>query len=141
MKWGGHLIKSWSSTQQVIATSSGEAELYAMVKGASQTKGLIAMLNDFGYAVNAKVCTDANAAIGIVHRQGLGKTRHVDVQYLWIQQEVRDGRLDVAKVNTLENMADLFTKALTADTIEKHMKNLGLSTYTSRAATAPKVAN
>ena len=28
---GGHLIKSWSSTQPVIALCSGEAELYALV--------------------------------------------------------------------------------------------------------------
>ena len=140
MKWGSHLIKSWSSTQQVIATSSGEAELYAMVKGVSQTKGLISMLNDLGYNANAKVCTDANAAIGIVHRQGLGKTRHVDVQYLWVQQEVYEGRLNVEKVGTQENMADLLTKALEADAINRHMANLKMQTCLTRARTAPKLA-
>ena len=30
---GAHLVKSWSSTQNSISLSSGEAELYAMVKG------------------------------------------------------------------------------------------------------------
>jgi len=75
---GSHMVKSWSSTQQNIALSSGEAELYAVVKGAAQTKGLMAMMNDFGLKVGAKVCTDASAAIGIVHRQGLGKTRHIE---------------------------------------------------------------
>ena len=43
-----HMIKSWSSTQQLVALSSGEAELYALIKGASQTKGIISMLVDFG---------------------------------------------------------------------------------------------
>ena len=33
---GGHMIKSWSSTQNVIALSSGEAEYYGLVKGAAQ---------------------------------------------------------------------------------------------------------
>ena len=33
-------MKSWSSTKQVMALSSGEAELYGMLKGATQTKGL-----------------------------------------------------------------------------------------------------
>ena len=30
--FGSHLIKSWSSTQNVIALSSGEAEYYGLVK-------------------------------------------------------------------------------------------------------------
>ena len=67
---GKHLIKSWSSTQQVIALSSGEAELYGMLKGATQTKGLISMMADFGEEnVVATVCSDASAAIGLAHRQ------------------------------------------------------------------------
>ena len=31
---GNHAVKSWSSTQAVIALSSGEAEYYGLVKGA-----------------------------------------------------------------------------------------------------------
>ena len=81
---GGHLIKSWSSTQPVIALSSGEAELYALVKGASQATGLMSMLFDYGLELGARVCIDSSAALGIAHRVGLGKTRHIDVQYLWI---------------------------------------------------------
>ena len=64
MKFGGHVIKSWSMTQHCIAMSSGEAELYVLVKGAAQTKGLMSMLTDFGRAVTAEVCMDASAAIG-----------------------------------------------------------------------------
>ena len=45
---GHHVMKSWSSTQQLEALSSGKAELYALIKGASQTKGVILMLVDFG---------------------------------------------------------------------------------------------
>ena len=74
------MIKSWSSTQQVMALSSGEAELYGALKGATQTKGLISMMADFGEKVVATVCSDASAAISIAHRQGLGKTRHIEVQ-------------------------------------------------------------
>ena len=42
--WGNHLIKSWSSTQSVVALSSGEAEYYGMVKGASVAIGLQSVL-------------------------------------------------------------------------------------------------
>ena len=37
---GGHVIKSWSTTQPVIALSSGEAGLHSLAKAASQAKGL-----------------------------------------------------------------------------------------------------
>ena len=48
MFFGKHLIKSWSSAQQVMALSSGEAELHGMIKGATQTQGLISMMADLG---------------------------------------------------------------------------------------------
>ena len=114
---GDHLLKSWSTTQQVTALSSGEAELYAMLKGATQSKGMMSMLGDFGASVEATVCSDASAAIGIAYRRGLGKTRHIEVQYLWIQREVADGKLQLEKVSTDANPADLLTKALNSEKI------------------------
>ena len=65
-----------------MALSSGKAELHGMLKAATQTKGLISMMTDLGEKVVATVCSDASAATGIAHRQGLGKTRHIEVQYL-----------------------------------------------------------
>ena len=32
---GSHMIKGWSTTQSVIALSSGEAEYYGLVRGSS----------------------------------------------------------------------------------------------------------
>ena len=43
---GRHCIKSWSSNQAVIALSSGEAEFYAMIKGASELLGVISLAQD-----------------------------------------------------------------------------------------------
>ena len=37
---GGHYIKSWSKNQSVVALSSAEAELYAIIKTASETLGI-----------------------------------------------------------------------------------------------------
>jgi len=136
---GKHMIKSWSTTQQTIAMSSGEAELYAMVKGAAQTKGLISMINDYGFRFDACVCSDASAAIGIVHRQGLGKTRHIQVQYLWMQAEVADGRMKVQKVRTDDNPADLMTKSLSNETMSRHLHDLSFCVDTTRAKSAARL--
>ena len=59
---GNHLIKSWASTQPVIALSSGEAELYALVKAATQAAGMLSMLADYGFQAKAVAYTDATAA-------------------------------------------------------------------------------
>ena len=64
---GSHLLKSWSTTQPVIAISSGKAEFYALVKTAAQAKGLFSFLMDYNMAATVLAHTDSTAAIGIVH--------------------------------------------------------------------------
>ena len=94
----------------MIALSSGEAELYALVKAASQAKGLCSLMADFGLETKTSVHTNSTAAIWIVHRRGLGKTRHIEVQYLWVQDNVNRKTMSVEKVGTKEDPADMFTK-------------------------------
>ena len=52
IKLGLHTIKGWSSTQKVIAKSSGEAELYAVNKGASIGLGIRSSFKDMGISIN-----------------------------------------------------------------------------------------
>ena len=136
---GGHTLKSWSSTQHCIALSSGEAELYALTKAAAQVKGLMSLIGDFGQHLQGRVCTDATAAIGMAWRRGLGKTRHIDVQYLWLQDELNEERLGLSKVNTKDNPADIFTKAVSADLLMQHLVSLGYELCDGRATTAPRL--
>ena len=83
--WGSHCIKTWWSTQATIALSSAEAELYALTKGAAQGLGMMTLMEDFGIPTAVTVHTDASAAIGLVRRAGLGKLRHLNVRYVWLQ--------------------------------------------------------
>lgn len=48
IKVNGHTVKMWSTTQNVIAVSSAEAEYYGLVKGASQAIRIRSMLKDLG---------------------------------------------------------------------------------------------
>ena len=45
---GNHVIKSWSSTQTVVALSSGEAEYYGVTKGACEGIGIAGLIADLG---------------------------------------------------------------------------------------------
>ena len=107
---GSHLLRAWSSTQAIIALSSGEAEYYALLKGASAGSGLQAIMDDVGVFLPMCLCTDSAAAKGIVQRRGLGKTRHISVIYLWLQHKVSQGEIQIKKVPGLSNPADLITK-------------------------------
>ena len=133
---GAHAIKSWSSNQSVIALSSAEAELYALLKGASQSLGLQSMAADFGDDVSIGLYSDASAAIAISQRTGLGKLRHIQTQYLWLQERVSQKHLSLHKVVGTANPADMLTKGVPAALLHKHLSYSGLSTASGRADAA-----
>ena len=116
---GSNCIKTWPTTQATVALSSAEAKLYALIKGASQALGLMSLLDDLGQAVKTTFFTDASAAIGIVRRSGFGKLRHLNVRYLWLQDQVREGMVSLTKVKGTENPADIMTKNVNHQSAEK----------------------
>eukprot|EP00959_Pyramimonas_sp_CCMP1952_P288595 6035130-Pyramimonas_sp.AAC.1 len=65
-----------------------------------------------GNRMSVKACGGSTAAIGICSRLGVGRIRHLDAKYLWLQEKVAEGWVRTAKVPTTENVADLMTKVL-----------------------------
>ena len=137
---GMHCIKSWSTTQAIIALSSAEAEYYGIVKAASQGLGIKSLCRDFERVVDLEVHTDASAARSIANRHGLGKVRHIDTHYLWVQQRVARADFKVAKVWGKENPADLLTKFLDSESIKKCMCLFGIQFLSGRSAEAPQLS-
>ena len=122
---GGHLLRSWSKEQGFIALSSGESELYAANYGAQQAMGLQSIMTDFGVKASIRLEMDASAAIGIVQRQGLGRTRHISANDLWLQEKVKNDKVKVVKIPGSLNSADIGTKILARDVICAHMRRMG----------------
>ena len=114
----------WCKTQAVVALSSAEAELYGLVRASAETMGLISMCKDLGTHMSGLVLGDASAALAIVARRGLGKLRHLDTNYLWIQEKAAKGDLNFKKVAGVDNGADLFTKTLSWNEIQSHIHKL-----------------
>jgi hypothetical protein len=52
--------------------------------------------------------------------------RHLDIRDLWLQKEVREGRLVVEKVPGDKNAADLMTKTLTIKEIEDRLRGMNI---------------
>ena len=122
---GKHMIKSWSKVQALTALSTAEAELYAACLGSQQAIGMQTIAQDMGIGIALSLEVDATAAIGIMNRTGLGRMRHVDVRFLWLQDMVRNGGIKVFKVLGTANTSDLGTKALASDQIEKLIRLMG----------------
>ena len=123
--YGSNYLKRWSKTQATRALSSAEAELYSVVKTAAETIGIVSIFQDFNTIVKGCVLCDASAALGIVRRKGVGKTRHIDTGFLWIQEKNESKELRFDKVLGEANPADMYTKVLASDAIRKHMSTMG----------------
>ena len=123
---GDHLLKSYSSTQQTLALSSGESEFYATIKAASSALGAKAMAADLGVELGVNVATDASASKAMVSRRGFGKVKHISRCFLWIQQRIREKEMRVSKVGTNDNPADIGTKFLEFPKIQHLLRLLSL---------------
>lgn len=124
VQWGQHTIKTWITAQTMIALSSGEAEYYGMVKGASIGLGLQSVLKDFGITFSLELRSDASAAISISTRTGFGKVRHIEVCQLWLQDKVKQAKISVVEVGANEHVADTLTKHVSKETLGKHWAQL-----------------
>ena len=109
------------------------------VKGACVAWGFQSMLKDLGLKAWATLFTDSSAARGIIHREGLGKLRHLETGYLWLQAAVKNKRLQVRNVLGTENPTDSFTKHLGAADIWKHLTTLHMPPEEGRTSVVPGI--
>ena len=84
---------------------------------------------DIGIPFDIMLKTDASAALGVVNRRGVGKTRHIDTQELRLQSAVRNRELEVQKAGE-ENVADILTKYVKTEVFEKHTTEMGFTKTT-----------
>ena len=138
---GEHVIRTYCKQQKVVALSSAEAELYAMVAASAETLGLQAYARDLGMEMQCELFCDSAAALGIAQRAGIGKVRHLRTQGLWVQEVRVSGRITYLKVLGEKNPADLLTKYMPADTINKHVGTMNVKWCEGRAASAPTLDN
>ena len=89
--FGGHCLKTYASTQPLIALSVGEAEYYAIVKGGCTGLGMQSLFKDLGVDVEVQINTDSSTGKSVASRRGAGKIRHLDTRDLWIQERVARG--------------------------------------------------
>ena len=136
---GSHCLKAWASTQSVVALSSGEAEYYGLTKAGCVGIGMKSLYGDFMIDTTMEVHlhTDSTAAKGIASRRGLGKLRHIEVQYFWLHDHFARKTFTLHKVLGTENPADLMTKYLPELMIIKCLMTMSMEYMSGRSIVAP----
>jgi len=122
---GEHTVKHGSNLQTTVALSSGESEYYGLVKGGAAGLGLQSLLSDWGFDWEVELSSDSSAARGHVARRGLGKMRHIQTRYLWLQERVGEGHLKVKPIPGKINPADILTKSVSGTDLVRHLSVLG----------------
>ena len=112
VRLGGSTTKTSCKSQAVIALSSGEAEFYSLVSAACGGLGEQSALRDWGIWLPIQCWMDSNTGLAIASRHGLGRVKHVDTIFMWVQDAVSSGRIALGKKPALDMLADLLTKAL-----------------------------
>jgi hypothetical protein len=88
IRLGGHDVKSTSNLQSAIGLNVSGAEFDALVHGCAHGLGLQAFLRDLGLDFVVLVESDSSSARAFASHKGLGKQRHVQTRFLWIQERI-----------------------------------------------------
>lgn len=107
-------VISWQSKkQQVVATSSAEAEYVALSEAAKEASYLSYILNELGlsYSKPITINTDSQSAqqmakFGSHH----SRTKHIHYKYHFIKDTIENGIVELRYLPTTEMIADVFTK-------------------------------
>ena len=85
--------------KRVVALSSAEAELHAALEMGCEILGISQFCREPGDDMEVKINGDSSAVKGILARRGCGKVKHLEVKQLWLQEQVRSGKVDFQKDN------------------------------------------
>ena len=79
---------------------------------------------------------DATAGAAIGSRRGMGRVKHLNTIFLWVQDYVTSGTIIIEKVHTSLDFADVLTKAVGGVQLRSAMEALYYQYLTGRSSMA-----
>ncbi|KAJ9539003.1 LOW QUALITY PROTEIN: hypothetical protein OSB04_031736 [Centaurea solstitialis] len=125
----GDKLVSWTSKKQnCVSTSSAKAEYVAAASCCSQVLWMKTQLLDYGYKLKrVPIYCDSESAIAITSNPVQhSKTKHIDIRYHFIKDNVEKGNIEMFFVQTDYQLADLFTKPLDEKRFNFLVSKLGM---------------
>jgi hypothetical protein len=123
---------SWSSQRQkTVATSTMDAEYIAAAEAAKEAVWIRNFINDLripGVHIDTvPLYIDNNSALKLTRNPEFhSRSKHIDVKHHFIREKVDEGVINTQRVETRDNLADVFTKALPRPTHEDLVNRLNL---------------
>jgi lysophospholipid acyltransferase (LPLAT)-like uncharacterized protein len=117
LMFNGAVIHWWSRTLKVIALSSQDAEYMALSDSSREVIFVRQLLEALGFRVSGStdLHCDNNGAMALANKPcDHQKSKHIQVRYHFVRQQVEEGVIFVLKVSTEDQLADVMTKALNA---------------------------
>jgi hypothetical protein len=112
---------SWASRlQPTVALSSTEAEYMAACAATQEAVYFRQLLGDLGCGVSGPtvIYVDNQGAIALGENPVRHKrSKHIEVRYHYVRERVARGDTRLQYISTVEQLADLFTKALPVHTV------------------------
>jgi hypothetical protein len=127
IRWCGVIITCYARTESVLAQSSPEAEYLGAVVLAAEMLYIAELIRFMGFKTQIEIECDASSAIAMASRRGLGRVRHMELKWLWLQQLVSTKKVRIVKVPGTENAPDIGTKHLPRAALEKCRTMLGMA--------------
>ncbi|GJT50074.1 putative ribonuclease H-like domain-containing protein [Tanacetum coccineum] len=110
----GHRLILWQCKKQtIVATSTTEAEYVAAANCYGQVLWIQNQMLDYGFNfMNTRIYIDNESTISIVKNPVFhSKTKHIKIRHHFIRDAYEKKLIQVLKIHTDDNVADLLTKA------------------------------
>lgn len=121
---------SWRSTkQQSVALSSTEAEYMALAATVQEAIWLKQLCGELGIVLQhdqLPIYCDNQSAIKLAESAGFRpRTKHIDIRYHFLREQVERKNVMVKFVDTNKNIADVLTKPVTKEKLDYCSRNMG----------------
>ncbi|KAH9803716.1 hypothetical protein KPL71_001892 [Citrus sinensis] len=121
---------SWvSKLQTVVALSTTEAEYMAATQACKEAIWIQRLLEELEHGQEKiSVFCDSQSALHFARNPAFhSRTKHIGVQYHFVREVVEDGSVDLQKIHTKENLADVLTKPINTDKFVSSRSSYGLA--------------
>ena len=128
----GTRLVSWQCKNQTnVSISTVEAEYIATSQCCSQVLWIQNQMIDFGFNFLKTPINIDNMATIFITRNPVqhGKTKHIEIRYHFLSDNSEKGLIELIYINTENQLADLFTKALDTARFEFLVQGLGMMNF------------
>lgn len=125
----GNVIFWKSKKQGSVTKSSTFAEYVALSEAVSEIKFMKDILEDFNEYMESpiKIFEDNSGALSIAKYGNFTKnSKFIEVHYHFVNENYMKGVIDIVKIDTEQNLADIFTKSLSKDKFERFRNMLNI---------------